>query len=68
MKMLYILIIRVIKKIKFPMRYKLREVRIVIIKKSTNSKCRTGFERNPITLMVGIKIDITTAENRMEVP
>ena len=54
--------------IKTTMRYQLTRVRMAIIKKSINSKCWRGYEGNPLTLLVGMQIDIGPMENSTELP
>ena len=56
--------------IKTTMRYHLMPVRMVTIKKSTNSKCWRGCRRkgNPLTLLVGMKTSTATMENTVEIP
>ena len=55
--------------IKITMRYHLTAVRMTILKKSTNKKCWRGCgkKRNPLTLLVGMKIDTATMKNSMEI-
>ena len=52
--------------IKTTMRYHLTLVRMVIMKKPTNSKCWRKW--NSLKLLVRVQTDITTMENNMETP
>ena len=55
--------------IKTIMRYYLTLVRMTIIKKSTNNKCRRGHgEKETLTLLVVNQIGTTTMANCMEMP
>ena len=55
--------------IKTTMRCHLTPVRKAVIKKSTNNNCwRVCGEKNPSTLLVGMKIATATMENSMEFP
>ena len=50
------------------MKYHFTPVRMVIIKKSTNYKCRLGCgEKGTILLLVGVQIGPTTMENSVEI-
>ena len=41
---------------------------MIIIKKSTNNKCRRGYgEKGPADLLVGMSVGAATTENTMEV-
>ena len=54
--------------IKTTMRYHFMQVRIAIIKKSTNSKCWSGCgEKGTLALLVGMQIDTATMEGGMEI-
>ena len=55
--------------IKIIMRYHLTSVRMAIIKKSTNNKCKEDVEkREPSCTVDGNEIDTATMENTMESP
>ena len=50
------------------MKYHLTPIRMAVIKKSTINAERMYRKGNPIKVLVGMQIDITTMENSMEMP
>ena len=55
--------------IKTTMRYHLTPVRVAIIEKSTKQKLQRMWRKGtPHTLLVGMKIEIATMENSIQVP
>ena len=55
--------------IKTAMRYHLTQVRMAIIRKSTNNKYWTGVEKRELSYtVVGMQTDKATMENSIEIP